>query len=523
MRRLVLIPLLAFLTPAALAQGFSQSEVEPLSKITTITVGDYDNDGVLEFAALEGGAHSGGTEIFKWCDAAGAECYDVNAGWYSATFGSSSGQVDFAGSARSGDVDGDGDIDIVFSGDQHTGGGFGYVWWAENPLVAGLTDSNGQAPDPEDESLSEDWAIHEIWSFDEDTDHINDMVLADFDQNGTLDVAIRHLDRDGGGSLNDQRQVRVLYQEDPDSWTLRTLFVEPNEGMSGGDIDGDGYPDLWLNGFWLENPDGSQSADWTRHDVAPWAFGQSQSNEWNNASKGQVVDIDGDGDNDLLISRAEGDAGGPDGKLAIYRNERTSWTEIVLEEPWTDGHQAEVGDVDGDGNLDVVTGDGFGGTPRGIWVWFLNGDGTLRERSQIEGQDGAYTGRLGDFTGDGAPDFVAPTAYTEQVYLYVNEGFTPPLAGEGPGGRDAGQGSMSVALYPNPFSTLATLTVSTDAAQPLTVEVFDALGRRVHRGTHTASGSTSIALDGSRWTPGLYVVRVMMADGTRVTTQLVRR
>jgi hypothetical protein len=81
----------------------------------------------------------------------------------------------------------------------------------------------------------------------------------------------------------------------------------------------------------------------------------------------------------------------------------------------------------------------------------------------------------------------------------------------------------ALSIYPNPTRGVATLTLAVPTPQMLTVEVFDTLGRRVHREGRAASGPTSISLDGRAWAPGVYVVRVTGEGGAQATARLVRQ
>lgn len=100
--------------------------------------------------------------------------------------------------------------------------------------------------------------------------------------------------------------------------------------------------------------------------------------------------------------------------------------------------------------------------------------------------------------------------------VYVTPLTTPAVEESTPSG-------FVVAAAPNPFREQSRLSVTLEAAQPLAVEVFDALGRRVallHDGLLPA-GAHVFTLDAAHWPSGLYLARVTGTDG-RTTRRLVR-
>jgi hypothetical protein len=112
--------------------------------------------------------------------------------------------------------------------------------------------------------------------------------------------------------------------------------------------------------------------------------------------------------------------------------------------------------------------------------------------------------------------------------------FRPPSlrpAGEGEEGSDVfpvagveGPARLSLAApSPNPFRDAVGLTLTLPAAQPIRAEVYDGLGRRVallHDGPLDA-GTHALTWAAGTAPPGVYLVRVVTAEGTR-TRRLTR-
>ena len=79
-------------------------------------------------------------------------------------------------------------------------------------------------------------------------------------------------------------------------------------------------------------------------------------------------------------------------------------------------------------------------------------------------------------------------------------------------------------IYPNPTTDGFSIAFFSDRTRHTKIEAFDLLGRRVYSGEHIAgAGQTTLNLDGSDWSRGLYLIRVTTADGQTATARIVRQ
>jgi len=243
--------------PAAAAVLFQYVEVDSAVAGDCKAAGDLDGDG---YPDLVGGGMPG--EKLNW--------YKYP-NWNRTVIAVPDNE--FTTDCALGDVDGDGDLDIVVP----DGNGTNNLLWFRNPRPSG---------DPADGSK---WTRQVIGTVG---DWGKDIKLADFDGNLLMDVATR------SGS-----EILIFFQTGANVWTQVVLNASRHgsEGLGLGDIDGDGKMDLVVQGAWLKNPGGANARTaslWSEHVIGPA----------DDSFKAVVADIDGDGKKDVIFSSSEGTA-----------------------------------------------------------------------------------------------------------------------------------------------------------------------------------------------------------------------
>lgn len=165
------------------------------------------------------------------------------------------------------------------------------------------------------------------------------------------------IDHDGDIDLVGTRWNEVFYYEnsagDGLQWTkhIITTAIYSNPTLDFGDIDNDGDTDIIVAAErdsyvpWLENVNGDAS-QWQEHLVAYYG----------NVQRLELVDFDGDGDLDAMVS-AYNTSAYTYGTSYLFENisgDGSSWAYHLIKDylNWTTYTQA--GDMNGDGKLDVV-------------------------------------------------------------------------------------------------------------------------------------------------------------------------
>ncbi|MEM9586900.1 MAG: FG-GAP-like repeat-containing protein, partial [Planctomycetota bacterium] len=289
------------------------------------------------------------------------------------------------------------------------------VWMASSD---GITDSDSYW-------IREGSHDHPVMAFSAPGIYEVDIVASGFldsNGNGTLDPGVDTYSESGVTTL----YFQVNATGEPTPVTLPADIVPPKnipfnlpavvgDNMAGAsslepvDMDGDGDLDIVAVGYdantvnWYEN-DGTGS--FTTRPVA------TEDLVW----FAEPVDIDDDGDLDILTTAYTG-------RMGWFANDGMgSFGEIQTIVADTYDRFVPI-DMDGDGNVDIVNGGYSPNLPddRIVWHRGLGGGNFAAPETLVDGIDGTLAFEVGDLNGDGALD-VAATEGDDQVVWFLNNG-----------------------------------------------------------------------------------------------------
>lgn len=241
------------------------------------------------------------------------------------------------------------------------------------------------------------WERHEMT--DESELRLLGSTLVDFDGDGSEDIVVGQ-----GLGFGD-----IYWFERPanprETWTKRLLRsdFEKYHDLAFGDVDNDGEPELVGVSqesetlFYYDVPEDPRRTPWpeeTKHVIESGVDLEGLC----------IVDLDGDGDNELIAG------------THVYRRAGDDWERETIVSGW-DWTRVAVADLDGDGELEVVFTEGDSpllGNHPGRVAWF---DPPNWEQHTL--RDDMYCPhslQAADFTGNGLPDL-----YVSEMGLGVND------------------------------------------------------------------------------------------------------
>jgi hypothetical protein len=329
------------------------------------------------------------------------------------------------------DLDKDGDLDYAFSGEE------GLYWfenlgkhdWKKHKVGVMPLKQLGAATFDVDSDGWEDIIIGRYW-YRNNQDPRNEMFIRyQYDERiktNIHDIVVADVDGDGAGEViitGDQEGVfwyDIPTEADQDiAWERTEITLDvltSRDHIHAGfypkgvdDLDGDGDNDLVLPDRWLENA--GHGAAWKKHQLP---FGKR--GPYGLSSRSWIIDLDGDGDNDIVMADCDQQCS----RIAWLENHGTNppkFTSHFLPMTATgirgSFHSLYVGDLDKDGDYDIFSCDQEDDSifPEGAFPrWYIWENISTKnrihfqERVIFDGKLGGHDALVGDFDGDGDLD-----------------------------------------------------------------------------------------------------------------------
>jgi hypothetical protein len=341
-------------------------------------------------------------------------------------------------------MDDDGDLDLIV--------GNGGIYGGQN--VVYLNDGAGGF----------DW-LGSARNFGTGSDQTASVAVGDVDGNGDLDIVV-----------GNSGQNVVYLRDESDSFVItRTFGMGATRSVAVGDVDSDGDLDLVVGNWYDQNAvclnDGA--GDFSSETARVFGTGSDQTKSV------ALGDLDGDGDLDLI-------AGNWNEQNVIYLNDGggSFYTGIVNCAALPDNVRCfgtamdkttsvAIGDMDGDGDLDLVVGNA--GQQNVVYLNVADGrfDWSVPARNFGTGSDWTESVAVGDLDGDGILDLTVGNGggmapWGQQNVLYLNRTWSSA--------RLANNSPFIIAVRPGPsgnadgYSSPRILDSSTI---PLTYTLFD--------------------------------------------------
>ncbi len=389
----------------------------------SVAVGDMDGDGDLDIIT----GNSSQQNVVYLNDGAG-------------NFGSSRnfGTGSDGGGIAVGDIDGDGHLDIVTSGVVYLNDGegnfgssrnFGTEGHSTSSVAVGDMDSDGDL----DIITGNFYQQNVVYlndgagnfgsshNFGTESDWTSDVAIGDVDGDGHLDIVTGNSDQNviylnnGEGNFGSSRNFGLTYNSVTNSVAVGDLNNDGHLDI----ITGDAYNPYVIDEF-------GDNVVYLNDGTGNFNTGHYFGDLGDNTESLTIGDVDGDGHLDIITGIGDDSANGINGQNVVYLNDGEGNFDIARN--FGTGSDSTfsvaVGDVDDDGDLDIITGN----EGQQNVIYLNHGQGNFGTSRYLGGlNDNTTSLAVGDVDSDGDLDIITGIKYGEPIdaanyVVYLNNG-----------------------------------------------------------------------------------------------------
>ncbi len=332
-----------------------------------------------------------------------------------------------------GDLDGDGDKDIVVGGHWWENPGSASGYWQQHTIGEPLRnmallqdfDGDGDIDIVGTEGIGAKTNHQFVWAKNDGKgsftimNNIDSCVAGDFVQGaapitvkGKNYIAISWHKYGEGNYL-----LHIPKNPSSTQWTFSKISnVTQKEDISVGDIDRDGDDDLLLGTIWLENQDGT----WVDHTIGD----VNDFGEYAQPDRNDLADINGDGRLDAVVALEKGKNilwfKAPEDPTQLWERNSVGYSK-------GQGFSMDVADFDNDGDIDVVVGE-HRGRPNNNSVFIFQNFDSGRTWSRLTSDSAPsdsidhHDGTVAvDIDNDGDIDIISIGWYNPKVWIIENK------------------------------------------------------------------------------------------------------
>jgi hypothetical protein len=341
------------------------------------------------------------------------------------------------------------------------------------------------------------------------------VAIADFDGDGDCDLCLSS----GGGEVqifeNKGSAASPLFSNIPSYTKKLSAFYCT---VSAGDLTGDGAPDLFIGEF-------SGGLRLLRNNSTPGNFNfeqipfQLDSVNVGNSSAPCIGDVDHDGVDDILIGNSAG-------TLRYYRNIGTNSQPLFQFIPdifngIRVGNDAlpSMMDLDGNGRNDLLIGNSDGAIARYEYNPSTQSYDVITPSLIADPINITAAPHGADLDGDGDIDLFIGSG-KGGIFYYENHTINTIHNGN----RILPQSPTLFPNYPNPFNPTTTIKFELSANSYVTLTIFNILGEEIGHLIQTSlqSGQHSVSWDGSGFPSGIYYYRLSVLSNDQRSSAITR-